>query len=94
MLSEDCFANEMNKKVFLFFKNIMETSQNFDISMLNRDFSSDEVGKITKMTLSEAAAKILIRADKFKNYVEGFIKKTETAKPKDDWANYIRSKAN
>jgi DNA primase len=94
ILSEEYFTDDFERRVFAGFKNIIETSS-FDMALFNQDFSADEVGEITRMTISEAASKFLNRADKLKNYINTFIKhkKTEHSEhSKDDWVNYIRSK--
>ena len=66
ILSEAAFSSEFYRRVFAFVKESTETQANFDI---NQHFSGDEIGQITKMRLSEAATKILNRADSLKNHI-------------------------
>ena len=97
ILNESCFSNEFYRRIFGVFSSRPETP-GFDISVLNQDFSSDDVGKITRMMFSEAATRFLNRADKLKNYINAYMQKkaeqSEQSKSKEDWVNYIRSKIN
>ena len=93
ILNEEYFTDDFYRRVFESFKNISEASS-FDTALLNQDFSADEIGRITKMTISEAATRFLNRSDKLKNHINAFLKHKKSEQPKDDWVNYIRSKNN
>ena len=94
MLVEDYLPDEFYRRIFLAVKEIAEAPAEFDILQMNRDFSADEIGRITKMRISEAATKFLNRSDKLRNHIDAFLKHKKAEQPKDDWVNYIRSKNN
>jgi hypothetical protein len=74
ILGEEFFSNEFYQRIFNYFKNNIEVSSSFDMAVFNQDFSTDEIGNITKITLSEAAAKFLNNPESLKNYINNFIK--------------------
>jgi len=69
LLTEDCFSGEFYKKVFA------NLSADFNMAALNEAFTAEELGRITKMMMSETA-KILNRADRLKNHINLFKQKS------------------
>ena len=74
ILDEEYFTEGFYRRIFLNLKENIETP-GFDTAALNGDFTEEEMGKIIRMTISEAASKFLNRADKLKDYINMFAKR-------------------
>lgn len=101
-LSEDIFITEFNRKIYKIFEETIKEKgfQNFDIAFVTKEFSADETGRITKMTVN-----VMQHTDNGKKRLEKLIDALEAEKDKQNvnpvdiisepgkWADHIRSKA-
>jgi replicative DNA helicase len=101
-LNEEDFSDGLYRRLFAAFKSMIEAEpSNFEISLLNQDFSADEIGKLTRIMMSEAVSRSLNRPDKIKNSADLLRQRNSRRnhdggrQDTDEWyINYINSKRN